>query len=247
MSPESVDPPPASPPESAEELERRIKEREERMRELNERLERSERAERIERSEKRRDLLKVTAIGVAAILIIAGAVYAFNLLPGGPRTGHEHYVFRIYNETEEIKFDDPWFDFSRTKAVRAHMHFSGPESTNAQYVIHSESRLGINLRYFFNTIDVELGPDHVELDGHIHNDARWDDNDTHAWQLWVDGCRDGPDQWVKQERLGSYHPDQHDRMLIVYAPRTANETTLAVQMTSVPTHDQLSQQLRDEC
>ena len=163
------------------------------------------------------------------------------------KTGHEHAVFRMFVQGQEVGFNDARFDYSNTRYSQAHMHFHGAESTSAEYVIHAEGILGYRLREFFDTLDVEVAKDHVRLNPEVHGSKEYVNGGGLAWQMWVDGCKDGPDNWAHVADWTEYRPFQHDRMLITYASQSATPDSLAQELARVPSHADLDASLNDAC
>jgi hypothetical protein len=183
---------------------------------------------------------KTLALVLVAILLIAGGVWAYRQLPKPESPpGHEHSVFRMFADGEELTFDYPQFDYQYTQFTDAHMHFQGGESSNSKYVIHVEGTRRVTLDRFFESLQVDVSGDHVRLNEQIQGGREWRNNDTHSWQLWVDHCADGPDNWVKEPKLFNTKPTHYDRMVITFAPRNATAETLQSQFDQVPTEAQL--------
>jgi len=204
---------------------------------------RERRAQRV-KSQGRRDapkkLGKTAAFVVLAILVIAGGVWAIQKVPKGRGTGHEHSVFRVFNNGQEVSFDAPQFDFSVTQYPNAHLHHTGPEAGNSKYVIHAEGRLGTSLQTFMETLGITMGHDHIKFNEGLQGVGDVRNNATHEWKLWVDACNDGADNWAVKSSFQKYEFRHYDRMLITYAPKGATpDDQLKTETNTIPTVAQL--------
>jgi hypothetical protein len=194
---------------------------------------------------------------VRALLLVSFALVLTGCLQAGgspqqdgpPPTsvGHEHAAFRMFAAGWEIGFAHPIFDYSQTRFAEAHLHFVGPERTIAQYVIHNEGRRRPTLEAFFASLEIEAQRDRVRLHEGVHGGAEFVNNETHAWQLWVDPCEDGPESWRREPNLFEHRPRDHERLPITFAPRIAVAYDLRVEFDEVPSHEELRSQLRGAC
>lgn len=163
------------------------------------------------------------------------------------RTGHEHSVFRMFVDTQEVTFYESVFSYETTRHVRAHLHTSGSEETNAQFVIHKEADLGAHLAEFFHSLGVTICADRIELDSAVHGGRVVSNNESMEWQLWVDACADGPGPWRAEADIGGYVPQPLDRMLLTFGPRGAPMDRIQAEGEQVPTHEELMMDLPDRC
>jgi hypothetical protein len=212
---------------------------------------RGQRAAHARRAELRqlpRRTAKAVGLVVLVGLLLAGGVWAFQHLPGGPGYGHTHSVFRMFVDGSEVSFNHPKFDMSSTRYMDSHLHVSGGgESTSAQYVIHEEGRQGVvTLGGFFESLGLKASTSSVTLDK-VQGGQTITNNATHSWQLWVDECADGPDNWNREGQLFKYKHRPHDRMLIVFGPTMASVADFSAEMTRIPTNQELDEQLKEKC
>lgn len=167
--------------------------------------------------------LQIGGAILAAALVIAGIVWAIQLLPEAPKTIHWHAALKMFNEDEEISFKSCAFDlnpcqgFQGTGFARGHLHVS----ERPVQVVHIEGLEGLTLGIFFESIGVQVGSEKVVLDQVIHGGRSFPNNGTHTWQFWVNHCQESPDTWALEPRFQKYQPRQHDRMLAIYSNQTA--------------------------
>ena len=206
---------------------------------------RDRRAERV-RQQSRRDMPKKVgknvAIALAIVLVFAGAVWAYNEFQP-PGEIHHHIAIAMYTDGERVDFDNRAFDLSTTQYLRAHLHVpSDPDS-----ILHVEGLPGVSLARFFESIQITTSSSKVTLHPVVHGGAAYENNSTHEWQVLVDKCADGPDNWEPAGGKFGYEPGQHDRVLMTFTARGATVEQLADQTGAVPTDAQITSAANDTC
>lgn len=218
---------------------------------------RERRAERVKaqgRKDAPKKAAKMAAIVVGIAVVLAGGVWAISKIHIEGPPGHEHSVFRMWADGKEVNFNYPQFDLQYTKFLDAHLHLSAQssETTSSQYVVHAEGTRRVALGTFFDTLGVTTGSNDVKLNAHVsppmHPDAtEFHNNATYSWQLWIDHCSDGPDNFVKEGKLFGYKPQHHDRMLITFAPSASTAASLQPEWSGIPSEQDLQRDLKDTC
>lgn len=212
------------------------------------RARRAERARALDRRDAGKRAMKYTAVAVGAAILIAAGVWGYQFLPDAPKNVHNHAVFLVYTDGQVQSFQHCAFDlngcqgFAGTNYMRGHMHYNDGKS-----IIHIEGLEGLTLERFFESLRVDFNDDSVKFDDVIHGGRNVRNNETHAWQFWLDRCADGANNWEKQNGMAKYQPKQHDRMLFTFAPSNATQETLAPQLNAVPTDADIGAVTKDTC
>lgn len=206
---------------------------------------RDRRAERV-RQQSRRDMPKKVGknvgIAVAVVLVLAGAVWAMNEFRP-PSEIHHHVAFAMFTDGQRVDFDNRALDLSQTQYLRAHLHVpSDPDS-----ILHVEGLPGVSIARFFESIKIQTSDSKVTLSPVAHGAPIYENNATHEWQVWVDACADGPDNWESKGSMFGYVPRQHDRILMTFTARGNTAEQLADEMAAVPTDAQIAAAANDTC
>ncbi|MGH2625660.1 MAG: hypothetical protein ACRDHY_03290, partial [Anaerolineales bacterium] len=102
---------PDEPPR--EELEQRIREREERISTMKEKLGRADAFEESQRKDRIATSVKLSALAVGALLLLAGGVWAVgkmgDFVPDSACKFHEHATFRVFVDGQFLIYQHPEF------------------------------------------------------------------------------------------------------------------------------------------
>lgn len=206
-----------------EELQRRIEEREKHIAQMQAKLRRTEAFEKRERADKISGTLKLAALGIAAILVLAGGVWGVSKLASlGPAECrfHEHATFRVVVDDRELSFKHNEFDMrGGPMPMRAHLH--QPDDAK----IHLEGGCA-DVQTFFSFMKVKVGPDHLKLDDVLHGgrDLRPDANNTLQFYLYHPVA--GNWTWEEYPNLLDHQLRDKQKMLVTYGNYTTDELSM---------------------
>lgn len=206
---------------SAEDLRRRSEERGKRMAELRGRLDQADAWEKAERRDRISTGFKLVAYGAAALVVLAGGVWAVSqlasLTPDNPCGFHEHASFRVADGGQLLSFQHPRFDM-RNMAMRAHLHQPNDNQ------VHLEGRCA-SVSEFFGLMGMTLKPDYLKLDGELHGGRilRSDGNHTLGFYLYHDVA--GNWTWEPYADLPGHQLRDKQRMLVAYGNYTDEQLT----------------------
>lgn len=188
---------------------------------------------------------KTIAVALVVVLVIAGGVWGYQQIPKGRGSGHEHSVYRMFVDGQEISFEHPAYDMQQTGFSNMHVHTGG---TGGKYVLHMEGKLGVSLARFLESLQIKASDTKVTLNPTYDGGRVVQNNATHSWQLWVDDCRDGVEgNFAREPRIFGYAPLHHDRMLITYARSDATNESLASETALLPSFADIDRELRETC
>ena len=205
----------AEPPESREELERRIQEREAKMQKMRTQLGRADSFQKRERRDRVFTRVKLAAVGVAAIIVLSGGVWGASKLASlGPEkcNFHEHASFRVFDEGQQLSFQHPRFDM-RNMAMKAHMHQPN------DYQVHLEGGCA-NVKTFFSLMGMSLKPGYLKLDTELHVGKVLRDEGNLTLRFFL-MTPDG--NWTEKPDLPNHQLRDQQRALITYGNLTFEE------------------------
>src|SRR5581483_4984690 len=186
------------------------------------------RAERLRQAPKA--VAKNLAVVAVAVGVVAGAWWGIEHLPKDAGTGHIHAGFKMFDNGTLVPFNDKSFDLTETGFARCHLHNG---DRGVPYVMHIEGKLGITLQECFQHWGMSASGSTVTYSP-AQGRASHGNNATYSWQLWVDLCGDGANNWYKEPALFKFKPVQHSRMLITFAPNDATAQSLTTELNQVP-------------
>lgn len=213
---------------SREEIERRIQEREKRMAEMKAKLQKAEAWEKTERVDRITTRVKLTAIGIGAIIVLSGAVWGVSQLADlGPKNEcafHEHASFRVWDGPQELSFQHSRFDM-RNMAMKAHLHQPN------DYQVHLEGKCA-DVSEFFSLMGMMLRTGYLKLDSELHEGRVLEDNGNETLQFFLYHDAGGNWTWDSYPDLPGHQLRDKQRMLVAYGNYTTQE--IAQMQAQVP-------------
>lgn len=206
---------------SREELERRIQEREKRIAEMKAKLGMAESFERTERMDRVATGVRLTAIGIGLLVLLAGGAWGLSKLSDlGPEECrfHEHATFRVYEHDEELGFKHSRFDM-RNMAMRAHLHQPN------DYLVHLEGACA-SVADFFSLMGMKLEPGYLRLDKELHDGRELRDDGNNTLQFYLYHNVEGNWTWEPYQDLPRHQLRDQQRMLAAYGNYTSEEVSI---------------------
>lgn len=213
---------------SREELERRIQEREKRMAETKARLQQAEVWERTERVDRITSRVKLTALGIGAIIVLSGVVWGVSkladLAPNNECGFHEHASFRVFDGLQELSFQHPRFDMSKM-AMKAHLHQPN------DYQIHLEGACA-DVSNFFALMGMKLRAGYLKLDPELHDGRVLENDGNESLRFFLYRDAGGNGTWEEFPELPGHQLRDNQRALIAYGSYTSDQ--IATMQARVP-------------
>lgn len=219
MTPDEIDVEEPIPDDLPQEAKERIRERQERMRKIQDDLARAEAFEKSEKTEKFSSGVKFVALGLAALVVLAGGVWGVSklggLLPENQCAFHEHANFRVFDRGEELSFRHPRFDM-QYMAMKAHLH--QPDDSQ----LHLEGACA-DVAKAFDLMGMDLRPGYLKLDNELHAGKVLENhgNDTLRFFLYHDV--EGNWTWTESPDAPDHQLRSKERLLITYGDLTDEE------------------------
>jgi len=186
----------------------------------------------MERKEKSKRLLRNAAIGLAILIVVAGAAYGISKLPSPRRTVHWHAKYEVYVNSQHLNFDNPALNgqslnYNHALYLPAHLH-------SPSDVIHNEGLEGEGTMAKF--FDYDLGgkltstemvvpPVVLGANGDFKTDA------NHTLQMFLDQTpfadqinKTAPkSNWHQVNDFPNYSFHDGDRILLLYGNYTQDQ------------------------
>lgn len=216
MKPDEIDIDQPIPDNLPDEVKERIRERQERMRKMKADLVRTDAFQKAEKVDKIATRAKLTAIGIAALVLLAGGVWGANklgdLVPENQCGFHEHANFRVFDQGRELEFKHPRFDM-KYMAMKAHLH--QPDDSQ----IHLEGDCA-DVSTFFSLMGMKLRPGYLKLDDELHASKELQDNGNDTLRFFLYHKEDGNWTWTEKPDAPDYQLRSMQRLLITYGNLT---------------------------
>jgi hypothetical protein len=182
--------------------------------------------DKVPRGAARRSALLAAGLGAVFVLAAVGLAGVFAGPAAAPRAVHIHPAFAVFADGARVGYDDPAFDLTQRRVLRAHLH------TGDGYpgVMHIEGGPGLTLAAFFRDgLGAELTEQRLVLDEVVHGGARYEENTTHRLRLFV---QPAGGTWAEVKPIVGYVPRDHDRLLVSFGDERG--AALEAQKAAVP-------------
>lgn len=181
----------------------------------------------MERKEKAKRLSRSVAIGLVAILVLAGAVYGISKIPGPPKTVHWHAKFEVWVNDQQLDFSafaDRSQNYDGKLYEPAHLH----QPAN---IIHNEAKEGQGTlsKFFLYDLGGKIVNDEIVLPPGVRpvsGDFKNDGNKTLRMFLDQTPYEDQINKtapksaWKPVTDIPNYSFHDGDRILVIYGNYT---------------------------